>query len=449
MMSNSYTTQLVEVIYQSAPHIPEEAITEAKKGLTDYLASSYAASKEDAVLKLTAFTLDEGGLQTAPVIGQQTMVSALQSAFLNGFIGHYLDFDDVHEEIRGHPSTVILPALLALASEKDMTYQHFLHSYIIGVETMARIGRTIGSWHYERGWHNTSTIGNIAAAAAVAFALQLPQDKFAAALGIAVTQSSGLRGQFGTEVKPMHAGLAARNGLFAVKLAASSAINGSSTMLEQFYSVYSDKTSVPVDLTLHWGRKWSIVSPGLWFKIYPCCSAAYHTIDATRQILKDKVIDPNTITGINIIFPSGGDAALISKQPITGEEGRFSAEYVCAALLTFGHLEASHFNSDKINSTTKQLMSKIKRTYDDSIVPSTDSVPKDRFTIVEMTMQSGEIHSARCDAPEGSSSNPLSMERLQDKLAEHLPSHHSVQDYISSIQNAECTSQVLNLLKEK
>jgi 2-methylcitrate dehydratase PrpD len=449
MKETSNTAKFVAAIYQSAPLISETAISEAKKGVIDFLASCFAAKGEKSVQNLVHLTLSEGGTQISPVIGQNTVVSDLQSAFLNGFIGHYLDFDDVHAEVRGHPSTVILPALIGLASSRNMTYRHFLTSYIIGIETMARIGRTIGSGHYERGWHNTSTIGSIGAAAAASFALQLPQEKFAMALGVAATQSSGLRGQFGTEVKPLHAGLAARNGLLATKIAASGAISGSSTMLESFYSVYSENKEVPKDLLVEWGLKWAIVNPGLWFKLYPCCSAAYHTIDATKQIRQNHSFSPDDIAAINIVFPPGGDAALTSTHPHSGEEGRFSAEYVCAVILTEGKIAAHHFDAREPNKEIKELMSKMKRVYSNSIIPAPNAVPKGRFTILEVETKHGEVYTARCDAPEGSSVNPLSTERLQDKLAQYLPRSQSLQTWVDCIQTAEYTSQLIDLLKEK
>ncbi|MFP7494958.1 MmgE/PrpD family protein [Terribacillus saccharophilus] len=449
MKENNYTAQFVAAIYKSAPLISEVAVSEAKKGVLDFLASCFAAKDEKSVQNLVDFTLAEGGTPTAPVIGQHTLTSDLQAAFLNGFIGHYLDFDDVHAEVRGHPSTVILPALLALASCKNMSYRHFLNSYIIGVETMARIGRTIGAWHYERGWHNTSTLGSIGAAAATSFALQLPQEKFAVALGIAATQSSGLRGQFGTEVKPLHAGLAARNGLLATKIAESGAISGSSTMLENFYSVYSENKKVPEDLAVGWGLEWSIVSPGLWFKIYPCCSAAYHTIDAAKKLRQNHSISLDDIAAVNIVFPTGGDAALISTHPKTGEEGRFSAEYVCAIILTEGKITAHHFDAREPSKKIKELMRKMQRVYSKSIRPAPHAVPKGRFTIVEVETKHGEVYTARCDAPEGSSANPLSVERLHDKLAQHVPCSIPLQTLVDCIQKAEYTAPLIDLLKEK
>ena len=107
----------------------------------------------------------EGGQPLAPIIGQDRKATMSQAALVNGYMGHALDFDDVHSDVRGHPSTVILPTLLSLSGNGQVTGRRFLQAYIVGVEIMARLGQAIGNSHYLRGWHNTSTLGVIAAAA--------------------------------------------------------------------------------------------------------------------------------------------------------------------------------------------------------------------------------------------------------------------------------------------
>ena len=120
-----------------------------------------------------------------------------QAALVNGYMGHALGFDDVHSDVRGHPSTVILPTLLSLSANGQVTGKRFLQTYIVGVEIMARLGQAIGNSHYLRGWHNTSTLGIIAAAAAGGFLKEFSAIQLAQTLGSAATQAGGLRNQFG------------------------------------------------------------------------------------------------------------------------------------------------------------------------------------------------------------------------------------------------------------
>src|SRR3546814_8175324 len=57
------------------------------------------------------------------------------------------------------------------------------------------------------------------AAAAVARLLKLDAEASARALSIATSMSAGFMSQFGTEMKPVHAGLAAKGGVMAAHLA--------------------------------------------------------------------------------------------------------------------------------------------------------------------------------------------------------------------------------------
>ena len=132
-------------------------------------------------------------------------------------MGHALDYDDVHSDVRGHPSSVILPALFALASGREISGKSFLDAYIIGVEFMARLGQAVGTASYLKGWHNTSLLGGVAATFAGARLLGFTPAETQNAVGIAVSQAGGLRVQFGTEMKPLHAGLAAQQAVQSIE----------------------------------------------------------------------------------------------------------------------------------------------------------------------------------------------------------------------------------------
>ena len=298
------------------PPFSERAYEEATRGLIDFFASALAAKNDPAVLKLCT-VLEEPANGTIPIIGRNKRTSPTQAALLNGFIGHVFDFDDVHEDVRGHPSTVILPALLSALSYGDVAGKKFLEAYIVGIETMAYLGKMIGKSHYEKGWHNTSTLGGISAAAACCYLLSLSEEETAVAIGFAATQASGLRIQFGTEAKPLHAGLAAQAGYQAVAFT-KAGLTGSEAVLDGgngFLSVYGDG---PGDNDFMFGNPWRIVSPGLWFKQYPFCSAAHQGADAIQLIVNEHAFTLDDVEQISVVYPPAGDAALVHKSPNNG-----------------------------------------------------------------------------------------------------------------------------------
>ena len=109
-----------------------------------------------------------------------------------------------------------------------------LDAHVIGYEAIVRLGETIRYDHYNAGWHATGTLGAIGAAAAAARLLGLGAREFAHALAISASLAGGLKVQFGTDTKALHAGLAARAGIEAARLAAAGATGSLSTFEGRF-----------------------------------------------------------------------------------------------------------------------------------------------------------------------------------------------------------------------
>ncbi|MFM1652125.1 MmgE/PrpD family protein [Brevibacillus sp. B_LB10_24] len=447
MSDHTLTGELARLAVSARPG--REAMAAARSGVVDYLASSFAARGDAGIAKLWEVFAAEGGNADVPVIGQQRRASFLQAALLNGYLGHALDFDDVHADVRGHPSTVILPALLSVAAAGRLSGERFLAAYAVGVETMARLGLSIGPDHYAKGWHNTATLGTIAAAVAAGYAMGFPEEEMEKAIGFAATQTSGLRAQFGTEAKPLHAGLAAQAGLLAVKLA-QSGFGGSRRALDGklgFFGLYGDLALAEQVLVKDWGKPWKIADPGLWFKVYPFCSAAHHAADAALELANSGAFSAAEIEHVEIAFPPGGDAALVERRPQTGEQGRFSVEYVVALALHGVPLSLGSFANAPIPADILRFMQRIERSYDATVQPAPHAVPKGRFTIVKVITREGRVYAARVDRPRGAPGNCLSPAELQQKLTDALPDDQArAEQVIAAIAGLHSEADLQNLL---
>lgn len=310
-----------------------------------------------------------------------------------GYCGHALDFDDFHPDFRGHPGTVILPTLLALGTQ---TPQHLLDAFVVGVEMAGRLGLAVGGGHYVQGFHNTSTLGVIAAAAAGARLVGATEAQTATALAIAATQSAGLRVQFGSDIKPLHAGFAARAAVTAVQLAQHGIKASISGALESFLAAYSPDTHQPQKLTQDWGTPWRIVTPGLEFKPWPTCSGTHGAALAALRLRKQWLATGKTsdnligsIEHIEIAFPPGGDVAAFVRQPVTGVEARFSLEYVIAECLLHGELALTRFDARPVDPVTAQLAARVTRTPDASVPPDAQN-PSARFHRLTLQLHNGE-----------------------------------------------------------
>jgi len=411
--ANDVTRRLAHAIADATPLDDAEPIAAARRGVLDFLAAAFAGAGDAGYRKLLAVIV-EGSRGNAAVIGHAGGVNALDAALLNGYAGHALDYDDVHSSVRGHPSTVLLPVLLALAQTRRSSARELLAAYVVGVETMARLGLALGSGHYEQGFHNTATLGTLGAAAAASFLLRLDATVIENALGLAATQSAGLRLQFGSEVKPLHAGQAARAGLLAAQLAAAG-LQGSPGALDGpigFFSVFGAGAEQPERALESWGAPWQIVDPGLYFKPWPCCTATHYAVHAALTLRTTHRLTPGDIDRVVVTFPPGGDTPLASRAPVTGLEGRFSVEYALAAALTDGAAGVATFADVPVRAELATLVARVSRKYDET-APRASTDPATRFSTVEISLKSGTLLSHKTD-------RLYSADDLQAKFADAL-----------------------------
>ncbi|MCX7365584.1 MAG: MmgE/PrpD family protein, partial [Alphaproteobacteria bacterium] len=146
----------------------------------------------------------------------------------------------------GHPTVTVVPALLALGEQMKASGRLFIESFVAGYETSGRVGRLVAPSHYLKGFHVTGTVGSFSATAAAGRMLGLSDSQLAVAFGIAATQAAGLKSNFGTMCKPLHAGTASEHGLRAARLAAKGfTARGDSLECDQgFASSQSDDLNV-------------------------------------------------------------------------------------------------------------------------------------------------------------------------------------------------------------
>jgi len=148
-------------------------------------------------------------------------------AFANGVGVHADDYDDTQlavakDRVYGlltHPTAPALPSVLAVAEATGRSGKDLLAAYHVGVEVECKIAEAINPRHYQHGFHSTATCGALGAAAGVANLVGLSVDQTRTCLGIAGSLAAGVRENFGTMMKPFHAGRAAESGVIAAEFA--------------------------------------------------------------------------------------------------------------------------------------------------------------------------------------------------------------------------------------
>lgn len=440
MRKTSLTASFVKKLWETP--FTDVSLLQARYGIVDYIASSYTGKDDPGASKLKRIIAMEGGHPLSPLLYRKLDATPVQAAMLNGYMGHALDYDDVHMQVRGHPSTVILPALLALC-EPGTTGRRLLEAYILGVEAMARLAQALTNDHYEKGFHNTGTTGVLAAALAGAYLRGFAEEQACLALGFAASQAGGLRVHFGTETKPLHAGLAAAGAVRSIQLAAEgfqasdSALDGGTG----FFAAYghADEEAISEQLLGSKESALRIVRPGLWFKLHPFCSAAYYGVHALEK-LSSEHIESEEIASVELTFTHRTDAALIHRRPSTGEEGRFSLEYIAALSLSGLGLKPDYFQPIPIQNHISLLMSKMNRSY------VTDIPGHVRYTKITVTLVDGRVFSAIGDHPKGSPGNPVTEKELEEKFRALTGGTAASQSLLQSILELDGMRDVSPLL---
>ena len=200
-LTHSVAEFIVNTKYED---IPEDVIALGKKTLLDGfgLALAGSASVVAPVVRQYIGTL---GLtrKSATVVGTNVKVPARFAAFANGDSIHADDFDDTGSAL--HVAAPILPPAFAVCEEGRRSGKELMLAFHVGVEAASKIGDAIFPRHDREGFHTTGTIGSFGSAAACAKLRGLDAEQSAYALGIAASQASGIRRNFGSMTKAFHA----------------------------------------------------------------------------------------------------------------------------------------------------------------------------------------------------------------------------------------------------
>jgi 2-methylcitrate dehydratase PrpD len=312
--------------------LPEPVRELAQQCVLDYLGVGLAGADDELVRILLDELSEAGGAPQAAVIGHHARLPVLSAALVNGAIAHALDYDDVNLAMPGHPSVAILPALLALAEEKQASGKAMIAAFVAGYETCCRIGAALRPGHYNRGFHATGTVGAFGAAAACAHLLGLDTEATARALGIAGTQSAGLKSQFGTMCKPFHAGKAAQNGLLAARLAARGFSSRTDLVecTQGFAATHSPDFSS--EKALAEPENGFHIFNNL-FKYHAACYMTHAPIECGRQ-LREQGVATADIASINLAAHFAIDKVCNIPAPSDGLQAKFSLRQTVAMALS-------------------------------------------------------------------------------------------------------------------
>jgi 2-methylcitrate dehydratase PrpD len=387
---------------------PANVVHQGKRCFLDLLGVGLGGSTQPVARILTKMAVEFGGRAQATVLGSGLKTNVLNAAFINGAMVHALDFDDTHIQTIMHPSAPVIPAVLAISEWKGLSGRKALEAFLVGYEVETRIGLGMGTKHYDRGWHATSTYGRFGSAASASKLLGLTLEKTTQALGLAGTQASGLRLVFGTMAKPFHPGKSAYDGVLAALLAqrgltcVSDIIEGKKGYLE----VLGEGSRLE-PMVKNLGRSYQVLQNT--FKPYAACLLTHPTIDGLIQLRNQHNLRAKDVSRIQcevarFCLDSAGQV-----EPKTGLAGKFSIYYCAALALAEGIAGEDKFTDQKVRSPEMvALRKKVKATVNPRL--------KDTEARVTVTAKDGKRYSAMVDCPKGDPRNPPTDEDLEYKF---------------------------------
>jgi 2-methylcitrate dehydratase PrpD len=329
-MPTSATPALAQFIAKTnVDAIPLKVIHEAKRAILNWVGCAIGASRHDTLSRALAALRPFFGPAQASILGRDERVDILHAALLNGMSSHTFDFDDTHLKTVIHPAGRSHRPLSPSLNTGPTSGMALLNAFVLGVEVECRIGNAVYPSHYDVGWHITGTAGVFGATAAAGKLLDLSEQQLVWALGIGATQACGLREMFGSMSKPLHPGVAARNGLGAALLAAHNFTSAEQGIEGRrgFANVLATERDLS-RITDRLGETWELLDNT--YKPFPCGIVIHPTIDGCIQLRNAHSLKAADIAGVRLRVHPLVLELTGKTTPRIGLEGKFSVFHSAA-----------------------------------------------------------------------------------------------------------------------
>lgn len=390
--------------------LPPAIQHQAKRALVNYFAVALAGCGDPDIGRAQRLLgrLRPGG--QGRVIGRAERMDMLDAAALNAMSANVYDFDDTHIPTIIHPTAPVAAALFAFAETTRVSGEQLLLALVLGIEVECRLGMALHPWHYQRGWHITSTCGVFGAAAAVGKLLGLDARQLVWALGNASAQASGLVETLGSAAKSLSVGNAPRNGLLSALLA-EDGFAGPEQPLEGergFLRVMGEQPRF-AEVSAGLGERWALAANT--YKPYPCGVVLNPVIEACLALTQGRTWSLEQISRIELV----GHPLLRERTDRPhirlGRESQVSAQHAVAVSLATGKAGLAQFSDAAVADP-------VLRALYPRLVFSDDPDYSVEAAEVRVWLDSGQMLCQRVAVARGGLTAPLSDAELESKLAE-------------------------------
>jgi 2-methylcitrate dehydratase PrpD len=440
------TRELAEfVVGTSFGDLPTELVDVARRCTLDCLGVSVGAAEHPSLPILLRVLSTLGGEPQATVWGTDRRMSLAHAAFVNGHLGHILDFDDtlLSEATTLHATATVIPAALAVGEWRKASGAEYVLAFLLGYEVAARIALSAGRTHHRQRWAVMSTVGPFGAATAAGKLLGLNERQLVYALGIAGSQAAGLLEGLGSMTNGFRSGHAASVGLLAALLAEAGFTSAEDILTGKhgFHATFHSDRDIQA-LVGELGTRWVTRSVG--FKPFACGINLHallaavialrekHSLQAANVELIEARVNPH------VLVPTG------KKEPRTGLEGKYSVYHSAAVALIDGAAGPPQYTDARVTDPeVVALRGRVRVTPDDSVRRD------EAFVMIKLGDGAGVEHQVS-HAP-GTAENPLSDAQLAEKfrrLTEPLVGRQRADVILGSLRRLEHLQDVSSLARQ-
>ena len=413
MTQPNATAALADYVLAARPDdLPAPVRREALRSFVNILGCMVGGSQHAAVAVADAAFAPFAGAAQATVIGRRKRTDALTASLLNCLSSSVQTYDDTHARAIIHPGGPVAAVALALAERQTVTGRDFLLAFALGVEAACRLSVAV-SVPPAKGaiaWSQTGICSGVGAALAAGKLLGLDAQGLRRAVGIAVSQASGIRALHGSMCTSMMPAQAAQAGLRAAILAAAG-FTSSQNSLEHRYgfaACFAEQARLEA-VTEGLGQRFEILDNT--YKPYPCGIVIHPMIDAALQLRREEGFARPQVERVTIRANPAALALCDRPSPADEFEAQVSLQHWVAAALVRGRAGVTEGSDESVRDPViAGLRGRVTATADASVAPDA--------TDLSIVLKAGRTLNCKIEHCLGSSSRPMSDAELTAKFAQ-------------------------------
>ncbi|MBZ9653740.1 MmgE/PrpD family protein [Phyllobacterium lublinensis] len=335
-----------ELVWSNLPHDVRHA---AKRHCLDTIGAMIAGAQSEITTQAEHLLSSLRPAGSVPVPGRARRADILDASYLGGISAHGIELDDGFRQGAVHPGAPIVSAILPIAFDRGSPGTDFLTAMVAGYETMLSIAQAVHPVLRRRGFHPTGIIGTLGAAAGAAKLLGLSHQASSNALGLAASSAAGLHAYVsgGAEVKRLHGGHAAREGLQAALFAKEgiagppNVVEGKDGFLQCFASGAEAEKFTPSNGTHY------LISR-CYIKPFACCRHLQPAAEALIFLIHEFGIEASEIDEILVeTYHLAGEFADMGWNDFASAQ--LSFPFIMAISATYHDIQLGHFEREVLD----------------------------------------------------------------------------------------------------